>query len=440
MKYNIKIIIGLISLAISGLIVVQVIWISNAFTLKKAEFDQDVRQSLVAVTQDVPKVIAYNRENQLSNNAQNLGSYMVQQMLMDTPFENPENKISAGQLDSLIKIQFAKRGINTKYVFGVYNATGYPLFYKDSASLLYNDDLLKGELNITLFQGDFFTPSFYLSVFFPQKGQYVFGQMWLILSVSLILILIVIFAFYYTVYTIRKQKQLSEIKNDFINNMTHELKTPISTIQLACEALKDVDMQHFDNKDQFVNIINEENKRLGGLVETVLKTAVLDKGQLKLKVEKFDLIESVRQVVSNFELKIKQSNGTINVETPLVHAPVEGDSQHLSNVFRNLIDNAIKYTKENPVIDIAIVKKGDSYLVKIKDNGIGISKENQAKIFDKLYRVPTGDVHDVKGFGLGLNYVKSIVESHQGEVKVKSNLGKGSEFLVTLPMFQDMMN
>lgn len=440
LRNNIKIIIGLISLAIGGLIIVQVIWINNAFVLKKAQFDQDVRQALVSVTQDVPKVIAHNRDKQLSNSGNHLGNFMIQQMIMDTPFENPENKISSKQLDSLIKLHFAKKGINTSYVFGVYNATGYPLFYKDSLSKGFNEDLLKGELNITLFQGDFFTPSFYLSVYFPQKGKYVFGQMWLILSVSLLLILIVIYAFYYTVHTIRKQKQLSEIKNDFINNMTHELKTPISTIQLACEALKDVDMQQVDSKDQFVNIIDEENKRLGSLVETVLKTAVLDKGQLKLKKEKFDLLESVHKVTKNFELKINQSHGKIVFDTPLVHAPVEGDSQHLSNVFRNLIDNAIKYTKDNPVIDLFINKKGSQYIIKIKDNGIGISKENQTKIFDKLYRVPTGDIHDVKGFGLGLNYVKSIIESHHGEVKVKSAIGKGSEFTVTLPIYQESTN
>ena len=258
--------------------------------------------------------------------------------------------------------------------------------------------------------------------------------MFLILSISLLLILTVIYAFYYTVNTIYKQKQLSEIKNDFINNMTHELKTPISTIQLACEALTDSDMNSPESQGTFIEMIKDENSRLKGLVDTVLKTAILDKGQVKLNEEPINLLDVLNRVKDNFSLKISQLGGEIKIENDLPELIFEGDKQHMTNVFQNLIDNAIKYSTEIPKITISTLKTIDKYIVNVTDNGIGISKENLDKIFEKLYRVPTGDLHNVKGFGLGLNYVKSIVELHGGNITVKSTKDKGSSFIITLPL------
>ena len=257
--------------------------------------------------------------------------------------------------------------------------------------------------------------------------------MWVILSVSFFLILAVIYAFYFTVNTIQKQKKLSEMKNDFINNMTHEFKTPISTIQLACEALSDKDMQTAESKISFIDIITQENKRLKGLVDTVLKTAILDKGQVKLKLETLNLLEVVYSIVSKFELIIQQRNGKIKMENEISEMIFVGDYQHLIAMFQNIIDNAIKYSKENPNILITCLETTDNFVFKIKDNGIGISKENQSKIFDKLFRVPTGDLHDIKGFGLGLNYVKSIVELHNGNISIESTKNQGSTFTIELP-------
>lgn len=439
MKSNLKKIVLLISLAIIGLIVIQVIWINNAIDLKKSEFDHSVSTALVSVSNKIPLVVAANKQQQYLDLHQNRNSLsgidaLFQDFFNNDPYESPSKKISPKQLDSLIKLEFLRRGINTPYEFGVYNSAGQAFFLKDSNSYKYNDLILNEGLNIQILVDDFFSNAIFLSVFFPKKNSFIFKKMWIILSISLLLILAVIYAFYYTVNTIQKQKQLSEIKNDFINNMTHELKTPISTIQLACEALIDSDMQQPESKEAFVNIINQENKRLGALVETVLKTAILDQGKLNLKYEKFDLLEQINKVVNNFALKIKQEKGSITLNTELVQMLIEGDIQHLTNVFQNLIDNAIKYAKETPVITITATKTNESFIVKVKDNGIGISKENQAKIFDKLYRVPTGDVHNVKGFGLGLNYVKSIVQKHGGIVSVKSALGKGSTFKIILPI------
>lgn len=435
-KNKINILIVAISITIIGLIIVQVFWVKNALILKNAQFDQDVRIAMRDVAQQVPFIVEenYNKNVKEVYRKESNTPFSSQTIVITSGFDRPQDKITPKQLDSLIKREFSKKGINTKYVYGVFNQAGQPIFYKDSSSKNFTQELLDVGFNIMILQGNFFDLNdLHLSIFFPKKSSYVFGKMWFIISVSVILILIVVYAFYYTVNTIFKQKQLSEIKNDFINNMTHELKTPISTIQLACEALKDPDMVDLENKDSFVDIIHSENKRLGDLVETVLKTAVLDKGKLKLKISPIDLNDLVDDVVKDFKLKIKQSNGTITVQEDHIHSTIEGDHQHIANVVRNLLDNAIKYSSNSPEIAIKIKDKGAAYCIQVNDKGIGIKKENLDKIFDKLYRVPTGDVHDVKGFGLGLNYVKSIVEAHGGKVTVKSNYGKGSTFSVCLP-------
>jgi two-component system phosphate regulon sensor histidine kinase PhoR len=216
--------------------------------------------------------------------------------------------------------------------------------------------------------------------------------------------------------------------------MTHELKTPISTIQLACEALTDSDMNSPESQGTFIEMIKDENARLKGLVDTVLKTAILDKGQVKLNEEPINLLDVLNRVKDNFSLKISQLGGEIKIENDLPELIFEGDNQHMTNVFQNLIDNAIKYSSEIPKITISTLKTINNYIVTVTDNGIGISRENLDKIFEKLYRVPTGDLHNVKGFGLGLNYVKSIVELHGGNITVKSTKYKGSSFIITLPL------
>ena len=189
-----------------------------------------------------------------------------------------------------------------------------------------------------------------------------------------------------------------------------------------------------ESQGTFIEMIKDENARLKGLVDTVLKTAILDKGQVKLNEEPINLLDVLNRVKDNFSLKISQLGGEIKIENDLPELIFEGDKQHMTNVFQNLIDNAIKYSTEIPKITISTLKTIDKYIVNVTDNGIGISKENLDKIFEKLYRVPTGDLHNVKGFGLGLNYVKSIVELHGGNITVKSTKYKGSSFIITLPL------
>ncbi|MDB4089026.1 HAMP domain-containing histidine kinase [Flavobacteriales bacterium] len=441
MKLNLKTIVVLISTAIIGLIIVQIIWINSAIEVRKSQFDEEVRGSLVEVTRQIPIVVRanqeikfYQRQKQLSPNVTGFNQ-LIDAMLDNNPFQLVSEKISEKQLDSLIKNEMLKRGINTEYVFGVYDATtGASHYTQDSMTEAFNQQLINKGINIQFFVDDYMLTKPFISIFFPKKNGYIFRKMFLILSISLLLILTVIYAFYFTVNTIYKQKQLSEIKNDFINNMTHELKTPISTIQLACEALTDSDMNSPEAQGTFIEMIKDENTRLKGLVDTVLKTAILDKGQVKLNKEPINLLDVLNRVKDNFSLKISQLGGEIKIENDLPELIFEGDNQHMTNVFQNLIDNAIKYSTQIPKITISTLKTIDNYILNVTDNGIGISRENLDKVFEKLYRVPTGDLHNVKGFGLGLNYVKSIVELHGGNINVKSTKDKGSSFIITLPL------
>jgi two-component system phosphate regulon sensor histidine kinase PhoR len=216
--------------------------------------------------------------------------------------------------------------------------------------------------------------------------------------------------------------------------MTHELKTPISTISLACEVLNDNDIPKTTEKTtHYVNVINSENRRLGTLVENVLQSAVLDKGEFKLKLYDLDIHQTILNVVSQAKVRIDAKDGLLTTELNAKFPIINADKVHITNVLSNLIDNALKYSSNTPKIHIKTRNLNNGIIISVKDYGIGISKENTTKIFDKLFRVPTGNVHDVKGFGLGLSYVKAIVDKHKGSIKVSSQIGKGSTFSIHLP-------
>lgn len=231
------------------------------------------------------------------------------------------------------------------------------------------------------------------------------------------------------------------MKNDLINNMTHEFKTPISTISLACEVLNDESIEKSsDLLQNYISIIGQENKRLETMSEHILRSATLDNGKLKLHKEVVDLHELINNAVFRKELNVESKGGSINTDLKATKSMIKGDRTHLTNVFTNLIDNALKYNLNEPIIQVCTKNLQEGILISVKDNGIGISKANQKKIFQKLYRVHTGNVHDFKGFGLGLNYVKGIVEQHEGRITVESELGKGSTFHVYLPNEKTIKN
>ena len=242
------------------------------------------------------------------------------------------------------------------------------------------------------------------------------------------------FIFYYAVSTLFKQKKLSDIKNDFINNMTHELKTPISTVSLATEIMIDSTItKSQDQTTHYMRIIKEENERLGLLVENILQTAVLDKGQLKLRLQEVDVHEVIGRAISNIRLQVEKQEGKIVIDKNATQSILYADKIHLTNIIYNLVDNALKYSKEKPYIKISTENNNEGIAISISDSGIGISSDHQKKIFETFYRVPTGNIHNVKGFGLGLSYVKAIVEKHHGTVSVESEQGKGSTFKIHIP-------
>jgi two-component system phosphate regulon sensor histidine kinase PhoR len=348
------------------------------------------------------------------------------------------NRYNSEKMDSLIHLHLNdKGGIDAKYEFGVFDLFDNPLIL--SKGEVDTSSLYKNGYKVRLFPDDFTQPTRYLRIWFPNQESYLVRTLWPLLTSSAIFLIAIILAFAYSIRTIFKQKKVSEIKNDFINNMTHELKTPISTISLACEALADPVMSKSQQRhQQYVGMIKEENKRLGVLVENVLRSAVLDRQDMELSRDQVDLNIVVETAVKNIELQIHQKGGEITLEKSQSPAVIMGDGIHLTNVVYNLLDNAIKYSSDKPRIRVKTAADKDFVMLRVSDNGIGIKKDQQDKIFDKLYRVPTGDVHNIKGFGLGLSYVKAIVEKHRGVVSVKSEYGKGSIFTIQLPYEHDI--
>ncbi|RMD69906.1 MAG: sensor histidine kinase, partial [Bacteroidetes bacterium] len=289
---------------------------------------------------------------------------------------------------------------------------------------------------VSLFQKDG-TPPGLLMVYFPNRSSFVWSSVWQVLLTTILFILLIIGTFGWTVYTVFRQKKLSEMKNDFINNMTHEFKTPIATISLAADSITSpMVLTDTAKVRRFADIIKQENRRMNEQVEKVLQMAKIDRRDFNLKVEPVDMHDIIHSAVSNISLQVAQREGTIDTQLEAERAVIDGDRTHLTNVIYNLLDNANKYSPEKPEIVVRTRNANGHLEVMVQDHGIGMSKEARKHIFDKFYRVPTGNVHDVKGFGLGLSYVKAMVEAHHGTISVKSEPGKGSTFTLRFPLRQ----
>ncbi len=358
-------------------------------------------------------------------------SEMALKMFSPKAFEDITDRLNLVLLDTLVKARLRANNIDTVFMFNVVDDQGHIVEFEGSAKS-YNPDLKTANFKYKLYPGDFVNYGYQLLIDFPEKKSYLAKQMGPTLLASLLLVIIVVFAFYSAVSTIFKQKKVSEIKNDFISNMTHELKTPISTISLACEAIEDPDVSsNSDSMKSFIGMISDENKRLGKLVEKVLQTSLLEKGNLKIQKQTYPIHEIIEEAVNSFKIQFQRQGGNIELGN-IDEIFFQVDKVHFSNVIINLLDNALKYSPESPIAKVELISKVNGFVLTIADNGIGIKKEDQKRIFDKLYRVSTGDIHNVKGFGLGLDYVKSIISLHGGEVSVKSDYGKGSVFKIEL--------
>ena len=476
------------SAAMLGLIAIQVYWISNVFTLREQEFSEHVNEALMSISVELENeeaqansdagsmsLRAPTRESLVINRGDGEISVVTQPTFGDDSvsvdplaaagvkdarilsqsgilndimgglleldiYTSVIDRIDTLLLDTLINRAFAIQGVRADYDYGVFNKLQQPEIIASKSK--WNAEQIQREgYRIQLFPSDPIADPNYLCVYFPRERQYVLSTMGTMLTTSAILMLLLMLLFSFSFNTIYRQKKLSEIKNDFINNMTHELKTPIATISLACEALSDPDMRTGEKAiSNYVGMIRDENKRLGVLVENVLRTSIFEQGQMKLKMQEFDMHTVILQVISNIGLQVKSRNGQIVTRFYAENAMVKGDQLHITNVVYNLIDNAMKYAEGSPIIEVETRDESGFLAISFRDNGIGINKENQRKIFDKLYRVPTGNIHNVKGFGLGLSYVKGVLEMHGGTVDVVSELKKGSTFTIHIPIEHEKEN
>lgn len=335
-------------------------------------------------------------------------------------------------LFNIIQKQLRNHQIFLSFEFALKNENG-KIIYK---SPLYNKNYSQ-VFKTQLFPDDVFSPAYYLILYFPQKDNFIASSLGFMGILTVILILIIIFSYSLTLYTILRQRKLSEMKNDFINNMTHELKTPISTISLASQMLNDQSI--CKNGNQIINlsnIISQETKRLAFQVEKVLQMAIFERGEYRFNKQILSINALVENISSTFNLHVKKRNGQLFLTLDAMDDQVLTDELHMSNAIVNLLENALKYSKDNPIIELRTFNVEKNIVISVKDNGIGISKQNQKHIFEKFYRVHTGNIHNVKGFGLGLSYVKLIAEAHLGKVKVISELNKGSEFQIILPVIK----
>ncbi len=472
-KKVIYFIISIMSVTLIALVLIQVYWIKNAIMVREALFVRDVDNAVEKVIFQLDRIdrasmaqmrkrgMKMERGNWIKRDTINMlqmeefGSFGNHQILspqsipgkgfksgslMEKLFNTiprdrslVENRVSRNLVDSLLKIELRNLGITTQYEFGVFSPARNKLILQKSGQ--YPRELLASSFRYLLFPGEVFSPQNLLMVYFPNEREYLITRIWVLLVLSLVLILTIIFSFTYVITTVFRQKKLSEIKNDFINNMTHEFKTPISTISLACQALTDKDVvKNSAVYDVYLNIISEENDRLGGMAERILQSARLQKGEVVLKKEEININLVITDAIQKVNLQIEKKGGKIDMELTAEFPVILADRVHITNIVFNLLDNAIKYTPWAPMISIKTINVANGVVFSIKDNGIGISKSNQKKVFDKLYRVPTGNVHNVKGFGLGLSYVKTVVEKHHGKITLDSELKKGSTFSVYLPL------
>ncbi|WP_090606328.1 sensor histidine kinase [Parapedobacter koreensis] len=340
-------------------------------------------------------------------------------------------RIDVGYIKSELEKELLSRDINA----------AFNLEIKDKHTTLYTFANLSGEApspenlyTTELFRADNESSSGRLSVYFPNKTNMLMGNMTVMLFSSAALLLVLIGCFAYTIFTILRQKKISEMKTDFINNMTHEFKTPVATIMIASESLRDPEIASDQTRAaRLANIIYDENVRLGDHIERVLNIARLEKGNLKLERRDVDINDLAQAVVDSMELQLLKNGANVHMQLDAEHAIVVGDELHLSNVLFNLIDNAIKYSPENPAITIKTKNANGHIHITVADKGIGMNRDQLSKIFDQFYRIPTGNRHDVKGFGLGLSYVSDIVKRFGGKVQVKSEKDKGTAFEIMLP-------
>lgn len=341
-------------------------------------------------------------------------------------------RIDSTVLDSMIRQELERRDIDESFVYGVHHESLLPSFVVEDSSCSPVDHS-KPFFTVQLFPHDLRPSDYFLELQFPEHSSPTLQAMGVVLPTSGALVLIVMCCFGIALFAFRRQQKLNDLKTDFINNMTHELKTPISTISLALEALGDPDMQTRERIATYARVIGQENERMKTQVERVLQAAALERGELKLQMEPLDLEELLLEQVERLRLHVESRGGVIDYLPEALDTSAMGDAVHLGNVIFNLLDNANKYSPEKPHIEITTRNVPGGLEIGVRDRGVGIDTDDQRKVFDKFYRVPTGNVHDVKGFGIGLSYARSMARAHGGDIRLESAPGQGSTFTLFIP-------
>jgi two-component system phosphate regulon sensor histidine kinase PhoR len=437
---HIRLIIFLASIALIGVLINQVFWIRKEISIQKNKLEEQ-KTSLHLKKEQFENVVTIAlvnvRDELLSLNKELSGLYLepVKQITPNYFVVSFYDTINPNLLENLLVEKFEQYNILEKFEYGIYDCFADSMIFDRYVDL--SDNRLERGVVSTVQNKKWNHDGHYFGVYFSEKKDILpspHQEISTSLIISTIVILIVFFILTYAILVILQQKRLSEVKTDFINNMTHELKTPISTIGLSSEVLLKEDILKDPKRiKQYAKIIKTENNRLQSQVEKVLHLAKLDKGNMELKKEPINLHKLIEESIQVFDLTINKRNGIINKNLLANESKIFLDKDHITNVIYNLLDNANKYSPESPIIDISSRNIKNGIEISVKDKGIGLSPNQNKLVFDKFYRVPTGSIHNVKGFGLGLYYVKFIINKHAGNIIVNSKLNQGCEFVFWLP-------
>ncbi|MBX2892766.1 MAG: HAMP domain-containing histidine kinase [Saprospiraceae bacterium] len=419
------IVLGAVSML--SLLAVQSYWVLRTWDLQEQEFSRKVTLALIDAANDLSQATPFELPSQDLIDRLSSNYYVV----------NVDNDFDPNTLEFFLRKSFEKQGLHEDFQYGVFDCsskqmvTGKTIEYNKStpfgAVQLKQDEALpphtKTELN------------YYFGVRFPDKNAAILSNMWLVIIFTALMLVTLAF-FIYTMFVILRQKQLSELQRDFINNMTHEFKTPISTINISTDVFLNNEKIKEDSRlNRYSHIIKEQVMRLNTQVEKVLQLAKIERDKIELNLEELDLTELIRGVSPSIEMKVaEKEGGRLSLDLEATNALVKADRLHLTNIIHNLVDNGVKYSKGAPEIHVGLRNEGDELVLSVQDNGIGISKEHQKHVFDKFYRVPTGNVHNVKGFGLGLFYVKTICKEHKWKLDLHSQLGEGTRVEIRMPV------
>lgn len=366
----------------------------------------------------------YDYQRQLLDN-------VIYKLIQTSSMVPLDEKLNYKTLNDNIKDELRYNGIDLPFRFEIVDKNDKPVYKQEN----YGEPDKNALYTQVLYPNDPIDKLNYLRVSFPTKKDYLFSDEISFIVPAFVFTLILLVTFIISIYLIFRQKRLSEMKSDFMNNMTHELKTPVSTISLAAQMLKDPGIMKSPEIFKHISsVINDETKRLSFQVEKVLQMSLFEKQKATLKFKELDVNDVIVSVANTFQLKVEKFGGKIDIDLEANDTLINADEMHFTNVLFNLLDNALKYRREDVTLELMIRtwNQNNKICISVEDNGIGIKKEDAKKIFERFFRVSTGNLHDVKGFGLGLAYVKKIVEDHKGTIKVESELGQGTKFIISL--------